>query len=118
MMLTAAFLCTVMSVYDGDTLTCADRTRVRLAAIDAPEIRGCRGRRGRVCVKGDARASQRNLEKITAGRTLRCEKTGTSYNRVVALCKTPSGIDLSCAQVRAGYAVRDVRYDRAGRLCR
>ena len=111
------FLCLVASVTDGDTLRCEDGTRVRLAAIDAPEIRGCRGRPGRVCVPGDGQASRRRLEQITARRVIRCESTGTSYGRVTAWC-TIDGIDLSCAMVRGGHAVTDARYDRQRRICR
>lgn len=111
------FACTVVSVHDGDTLTCRDGTKVRLAAIDAPEIGPCRGRRGRVCVPGDGPASRNALNRLVLGRTIRCEKAGMSYQRVVAWCGL-NGIDLSCSMMRGGYAVRVAQYDRRARLCR
>lgn len=40
-----------------------------------------------------------------------------SYNRVAAWCSV-NGMDLSCAMVRGGYAVKLVQYDRERRLCR
>lgn len=113
----AFFACTVASVTDGDTLRCADGTRVRLAAVDAPEIGPCRGRRGRVCVPGDGQASRRALEGLVRGQVLRCERVGVSYGRVVAWCRAGT-VDLSCAMVRQGAAVYEPGYDRGRRLCR
>lgn len=112
----AIFLCAVAYVHDGDSLRCADGTRVRLHAIDTPEMPGaCRP--GRQCAPGDPYKAKAALEKIAAGKTLRCEKTGTSYNRVTAYCSA-NGVDLSCAMFRSGYAVRLPQFDRDRRLCR
>lgn len=105
----ALFACAVVHVADGDTFTCADRTRVRLAAIDAPELPGhCRT--GRACAPGDPFASKTALEALALGRKVKCEPVGTSYDRVVAWCRR-GHTDLSCAQVRAGQAIRWYRYD-------
>jgi endonuclease YncB( thermonuclease family) len=52
---------------------------------------------------------------LTSGRTLSCRAVGTSYKRVVAFCSA-SGVDLSCAQVRAGHASK--RYSEKDRVCR
>lgn len=123
-MLTAIFLCTIASagqIVDGDTAHCLELAptgkpiAVRLVGVDAPELHGCKGRRGRVCVKGDAQAAKRNLERLAVGRVLRCEATGTSYNRVTAFCSA-DGRDLSCAQIRAGFAAYVPSYDKARRL--
>lgn len=110
----ALFLCAVASIHDGDSLRCADGTRIRLAGIDAPELAACHGRRGRICVPGDAQASKRALEHLIAGRTLRCRAVGTSYGRVTAWCRAGS-VDISCALVRGGYAARWDRYWRGHR---
>ena len=107
------FSCSVSSVTDGDTLRCADGTRVRIAGIDAPEISPCT--QGRQCTPGDAAASKRSLATIASGRTLSCRRIGTSYKRSVAFCST-GGTDLSCAQVKAGHAVR--RYSAKDQVCR
>lgn len=116
MIAAAIFLCAVASITDGDTLRCADGTRIRLAAIDTAEMPGaCQP--GRQCVPGDPHAARRQLQSLAAGRTLRCERTGTSYNRVAAFCSA-RGVDLSCAMLRSGHAFYVARYDRGGRLRR
>jgi endonuclease YncB( thermonuclease family) len=107
------FACTVAWVIDGDTLTCSDHRKVRLAGIDAPELHGCVP--GRHCTPGNAKQSLHSLIRLSKGRTLRCEAVGTSYDRTVAFCSAGS-VDLSCAQVRSGYAV--VRYQNRDRVCR
>jgi endonuclease YncB( thermonuclease family) len=109
----ATFSCSVVSVIDGDTLRCATGTRVRIAGIDAPEITPCA--QGRTCTPGDAAASKRALASMASGRTLSCQRVGTSYKRAVAFCSA-GGRDLSCAQVKAGYAVP--RYAGRDRVCR
>jgi hypothetical protein len=48
------FLCAVVTVTDGDTFRCAGGTRVRLHAVDTPEIAKCR--------KGGVRASWRSAQ--------------------------------------------------------
>ena len=103
------FSCPVVRVHDGDTFTCASGARIRLQAIDAPEIGACRGR----CVSGDGYASRNALRQLALGRTALCRPSGRSYDRIVALCSV-GAIDLSCAQLRSGQAV-----ERYGRLrCR
>lgn len=107
----AAFACQVVKVYDGDSLTCADRTKVRLAAIDAPELNGtCHGKRGRVCTPGDGKQSRDTLGRLAMGRMLQCEKVGVSYRRTVARCLV-GGLDISCEMVARGQAV-----ERYGKL--
>lgn len=115
-MIVAAFLCLVTSVHDGDTFTCADRTRVRIAGIQAPDFADtepCRqGRADYVCSDRAARASQRTVSSLVLRRRLSCEPLGPSYNRVVARCRLPDGRDLSCAVIAAGAATRWDRYWR------
>lgn len=106
------FTCPVVRVHDGDTFTCANGARIRLQAIDAPEIGACRGHGGR-CVSGDGYASRDALRRLALGQTALCRPSGRSYDRIVALCSV-SAIDLSCAQLRSSQAV-----ERYGRLrCR
>ena len=110
------FSCRVAVVNDGDTFRCSDGTRVRLSAIDTPEMPGaCRP--GRSCAPGDSYAAKAALERLIRGRTLQCEAVGTSYNRVTAWCSA-GGMDLSCAMVKSGHAIRLSKYDRKRRLCR
>jgi micrococcal nuclease len=112
---TAFFLCAAPTITDGDTVRCADGTRVRLAAVDAPEITICR--KGRTCAPGDGQPAKRALAQLVGGRNLSCRASGKSYNRVVAWCSA-GGQDLSCAMWRGGYAIRLEQFDREQRLCR
>lgn len=112
----AFFICTSPTITDGDTLRCQDGTRVRLAAIDAPEIYSCP--KHRTCAPGDGERSKRVLAQLVGGRQLSCRQTGMSYNRLVAWCRPTGGEDLSCAMWRGGYAIRLEQYDREGRMCR
>ena len=102
------FVCTSPQITDGDTLRCGDR-RVRLAGIDAPELPGhCRA--GRECAPGDPQASTASLRRQVGGGPLQCRQINVDrYGRTVARC-TKDRIDLSCAQLEAGQAIR--RYGR------
>lgn len=116
-MIAAIFLCTVAAagIYDGDTWRCTDGTRVRLAAVDAPEMRRCPHTRR--CVPGDPHKAKAALSALIAGKTLRCEKTGRSYDRVTAFCSV-GGRDVSCAMLRTGTVAYAVKFDPRGRLRR
>lgn len=114
MALHAAFTCSVVSVHDGDTFTCQGGTRVRLAAIDAPEVGDCPSYRR--CAPGDGQASRRTLDAMAYRRQVRCEPNGTSYDRVTAFCTAPGSGDLSCAMLRARQAIYLPHFDRTRRL--
>ena len=110
------FTCPVAYVHDGDTFRCTDGTRIRLSAIDAPEMPGaCRP--GRSCAPGDPYRAKATLDSMIAGRTVQCLPSGTSYDRVVAWCSI-NGTDLSCAMLRSGEAIRLAKFDPRGRLTR
>lgn len=96
----------VTSVTDGDTFRIG-ATRIRLEAIDANELHGgCHT----VCAPRSAAEARDNLARLALGRTVTCESHGLSYRRVVAFCSV-DGVDLSCAQVRGGFAIVWAKYD-------
>lgn len=97
------FLCAPLTVTDGDSLRCGS-VRVRLLGIDAPEMPGsCR--QGRQCVQGDPYAARDYLVSLTRT-AVQCTPLGQDrYGRTLARC-TANGIDLSCALIRSGHAVR------------
>jgi endonuclease YncB( thermonuclease family) len=106
--------CEVVAVHDGDTMRCSDGASIRLQGIDANELDGsCHT----TCAILTARDARDNLAQLALGRRVSCEQTGTSCRRVTAWCSV-GGVDLSCAQVHAGAAVRWAQYDRQGRLLR
>lgn len=98
-------------VVDGDTLRCGAE-RVRLLAIDAPELPGhCR--RGRNCAPGDPAASTNALQTALTGR-LTILRVGTDrYGRTLAAVSA-NGRDLSCRQLRAGQALYRGDWDNGG----
>ena len=116
------FECTVVSVYDGDgpihcrELDAAGHTiRIRLQGIAAREMDGsCRP--GHPCPAASAEAARDSLRRLAQGQHLTCHQVGISYERTVAWCARADGVDLSCAQIRAGVALRWPRYDPEGRL--
>ena len=96
-------LCLVAAVTDGDTLRCQTGERVRIAGIEANELRGgCHIAR---CPAMPGPEARRVVERLTLRRTLSCEPVGRSYSRIVARCSFADGRDLRCAIVRAGAAV-------------
>lgn len=100
---------------DGDTIRCGNE-RIRLLGIDAPELPGhCR--EGRHCAPGDPYAATARLRKAIAGR-VHIERLGTDrYGRTIAALSNNEG-DLSCMQLRNGYAVYVARWDNDERIAR
>ena len=96
----------VVSVHDGDTLTVLidqRQVRVRLADIDAPELRQPFGTR-----------SRQSLSDLCFGRSAALDVRGRDrYKRTLAHV-TCAGTDANAEQVRRGYAWTFVRYARPG----
>jgi len=106
------FSCRVAAVHDGDTMRCADGTRIRLQAIDANEMDGsCH----HACARMPALAARDYLGGLALGKDAQCQVTGTSYRRVTAWCAV-AGKDLSCAMVQVEGATVWTRFDPEGRL--
>ncbi|MBP6031233.1 MAG: thermonuclease family protein [Sphingobium sp.] len=101
---------------DGDTLRCGAE-RIRLSGIDAPELPGHCARR-RACAPGDPHASKAALARLMRGRAITLRRLGTDhYGRTLALVYA-DGVNLSCAQLRAGHAVHVAKWDDGGLLRR
>lgn len=113
----AGLTCEVASITDGDTLRCRDGQRIRLHAVAARESDGSCSP-GHPCPAATAEAATAELRRLAQGRTIRCEPTGRSYNRITAICWTPAGEEINCAMIRSGAALIWERYDRQVPLCR
>ena len=110
------FLCKVASVTDGDTLRCDDGTRVRLHAVAARERdESCSP--GHPCPAASGAAATAMLRRLARGQGLQCVPTGTSYNRVTAICSNEAGVEVNCAMVQSGTAVVWPRYNSEKAIC-
>jgi endonuclease YncB( thermonuclease family) len=112
------FSCTVTGVHDGDgPIYCTNGTKIRLHAIAAREIDtgGCRS--GHPCPAASAESARAALRSLALGQTLSCVATGTSYDRVTAICDREDGRELNCEMVRQGYADRWHRFARETPIC-
>lgn len=114
---TSRFSCSVAYVNDGDTLRCEDGTRVRLHAVAARETdETCSP--GHPCPAASAVSAKATLERLVAGSTITCSRTGRSYDRVTAICWTPAEVEVNCAMIESGTAVVWERFDRIAPICR
>ncbi len=120
-----SFTCTPVRVWDGDgPIWCAQGPRIRLAGIAAREMDGsCRP--GQPCPSASAERARDHLVRLIGrdvgrsreghvlvrGAPLACRSAGSGGgSRTAAWCITASGIDLSCAMVASGLALRWSRY--------
>lgn len=104
-----------LTVIDGVSLKIG-RERLRLLAIDAPEMHHCR--EGRVCVKGDPVASAENLRKLVANGHPRIERVGRDrYGRSLVVIHVGRR-NISCEQARGGYAEYVAKWDDGRRIAR
>jgi len=110
------FTCRVASITDGDTLRCADGTRVRLNAVAARESDGtCT--QGHPCPGASAEAATAKLTELARGQTLQCRQTGTSYGRKAAICVNEEGTEINCAMVQSGTALIWPEYANENPIC-
>ena len=130
--------CTPIKLWDGDgPIHCAEGPKIRLAGIAAREVRwtgkemvdaGCNeghpcptksGVEAREHLAGLLSAKRRPGTVLPTGHTaiegpkLTCTSNGSAGGkRTAAWCVSPLHGDLSCAMVKAGYALRWDRYWR------
>lgn len=101
---------------DGDTLSArhdGKSQRIRLAGIDAPELRQtCRDANGRDWSCGAA--ARLRLAALVAQGAVACTPQGEDrYGRLLAVCSAGGIADLGGELVRGGYAVNYDRYTSA-----
>ncbi len=123
----ATFNCTPVAVWDGDgPVWCAEGPKVRIAGVAAREMDGtCRpnqpcppvdaidARDRLVSIFGGPRGTLPEGHIVVSSATMICFSEGTAGgSRTAAWCRSPAVGDLSCTVVRAGGAVRWLRYWR------
>jgi len=92
------FDCSVSRVVDGDTFHCTSGIKVRIDGINAPEIDDTYGP-----------VSQATLDGLIGGATVQCEPTGTTYDRIAAICYL-NGRDIGAMMVERAMARDCARY--------
>ncbi|WP_323809948.1 thermonuclease family protein [Sphingobium baderi] len=110
------FTCNVSSITDGDTLRCADGTKIRLHAVAARESdETCKV--GHPCPSASGASATAKLTEFASGQTLQCEQTGTSYNRVTAVCWNEANTEINCAMVQSGTTVIWPKFNQQRAIC-
>lgn len=115
------FSCTVEGVHDGDgPIYCGERDedgrkiKIRLGGIAARELdESCRA--NQPCPVASGLEAKTELLRLATGHVLQCLRIGRSYARTVAYCSN-GVVDLSCAMIRSGKALRWEKYDLERRL--
>lgn len=108
-------LCIVAAVIDGDTLRCQSGERIRLAGVEASELRGgCHVPR---CAPLEGRTARAVATRLLHRQTLTCAPVGQSWRRIVATCSL-NGHDVGCTLVTMGAAVEWPEYRRRYGLAR
>lgn len=128
----ASFQCRPSRVWDGDTFTCSDGRKIRVAGIEAREVRQGRGgvmldggcRSGPSCPStsgllarhaladlfGGSRGVGPHGHLLVKGPLLTCEPNGKTHDRQAAFCTSAATGDISCRMVAEGYALRINRH--------
>ncbi|HEX2725169.1 MAG TPA: thermonuclease family protein [Beijerinckiaceae bacterium] len=98
------------SAVDGDSLR-LDGKDIRIAGIDAPELRqSCLGEGRRAYPCGEV--ARKALSEMIAGRLVTCRVSGRDrYRRRLASCEA-GGEDVGAALVARGFALAYGRYER------
>ena len=98
----------IESCYDGDTCTTSQGEKIRLACIDAPELRGANAR------PAEAKEARDFLRRAVVGRELGISRKGPDkYGRTVAeLFIKDTSLTIGELMIASGHALIDPRYER------
>lgn len=113
----ATFFCLALAAIDGDGIACRDGTRLRLAGVNAREMRGNPCPKQRPCPAMSAARSRQVLDGMVRGKALACVRHDVSWGRPVVSCAV-GGVDVRCAMLAAGAVARWPEYERRYRLGR
>jgi micrococcal nuclease len=92
-------ICLAPIAVDGDTIRCPDKTSIRLYGVNSVDGTPL-----------DTEAKNVLAGLITGG--LICEPKGTSYSRIVAVCRNGSGADIGKALIDNHLASEWCSYSR------
>jgi endonuclease YncB( thermonuclease family) len=81
-------------------------------------VSGVAARDALVQLVGTTQGRSREGHVLVTGKPLRCVSYGSGKgNRTAASCVTARGIDIGCAMVRGGFAVRWAQHERRRKVC-
>ena len=104
----------VVGVYDGDTITVLrGKERVRISAVDCPEVRAYFGKGGQ---QPYSRQATQFTEKLVGGKMVKVAAIGKSRDRTVGIVTLPDGRRLGRELLAAGYGWLDPRYSKDAEL--
>ena len=93
----------IIGVHDGDTVTTASNEKIRLACIDAPEVRS--NKHGKKDPIGGP-AAQKWLSDLVLNKDIKIERiTKDLYGRTVGRLYLPDGTEINQQAVATGHAV-------------
>lgn len=119
------FTCTPIAVWDGDgPIWCSEGPRIRLSGIatremdetcsaghPCPATSGLKARNELVKLLGGSKGTMSTGHIRVRARALKCVSKGNGVgSRTAAFCRRQDGVDLSCAMVAGGWALRWERY--------
>ena len=101
MIAAALLICLAPMPSDGDTMRGGlSPTTIRLFGVNAPETGAAVAAEARAALAGE----------VAGG--VQCEPKGTSYSRIVALCRNSQGVDVGGALLKAGHAKEVCSFSR------
>ena len=124
-------VCTPALVYDADTLTCADGTKLRIAGVNSQELTGDPCPRDYPCPTMRAEPARRELVQILGGTitarrptkhlvvrapAFRYRVVDRTRDRLVAVVTLGNGQDLRCGLLRVGAVAEWTKFVRRYRL--
>lgn len=57
------------------------------------------------------------LAQLAGGQVLQCDKVGTSYNRVTAVCWNEADVEVNCAMAESGTTVIWRKFNEQRPIC-
>ena len=112
---TIILICAAALATDGDSLRCADGTRIRLVGVEANELRG--GCHVPACPTMPGRVAKARMQALLGGQNVTYVVNGRSWSRLTASVTLPDGRDLACETLRIGMTVVWQRYWPSGKVC-
>lgn len=108
-------ICAAALAVDGDTIRCQDGTRIRIAGVEANEMRG--GCHLPACPTMPGTVAKARMQAIVGGQNVTYVARRRTWGRVEGSVQLPDGRDLACETLRIGITVRWEKFWPKGKVC-